>query len=174
MCELPDGGTRATSSTETNYDAAAIIEYNAQTLRFENIIGTISIKQNVYICVSNSNYLFRGHRFVDGIGVTEIVGNLHFVRFAARRVCLAHKRWIGDGLLQKGHHFVAWLKCAFLVIVTCEIIASVNAPMLLQDLFDAFASVFHDRQPCEHRPNAIFLTNVIRAGSTKLTISSLN
>lgn len=110
---------------------------------------------------SEFSYLFRGNGFVDGIGVTEIVGHLYFVRFATRRIYFANKGWIDDGLIQLGDHFIAWIKCAFLVIVTCEIIASVNAPVLLQNLFDTFASVLHDRQPRKHSPDAILFTNVI-------------
>lgn len=136
----PNGRSRRSRAAESQHNATAILEHDAQTL-------------------------LRRHRLVHRIGVAKVVRHLDAIRLAAGAVLAPDERGLGDRALQLGDHLVARLAGALFVIVAREIVATVDAPMVLEDVLDALAGVLHDGQPGEHRPDAVLLADVIRTGS---------
>lgn len=143
MNNSPHCCTRTACSAQTYNNSASVLEDNAQSL-------------------------FGWDRFVNWIGVTEVVAEFDFVRFAARREFFANERWIGDCFFEYSHHFVARFQCAFFVIVTCKVVAAISCPVIFENFFYTFVGMFHDRKPCESCPHSIFFTNMIRSSSVKI------
>lgn len=144
---LPNCCTRTACSTESYDNTAAVFKDNSQALYAKNSHFS-NLNENFIIlhdrnsdCEINS-YLFRWNRFVDWIGVAKVVGEFRFVSFSAWWVFLSNEWWVRDCFFENGHHFIAWLKSAFFVIVTSKVVSSISGPVLLQNVLNTFAGVF--------------------------------
>jgi hypothetical protein len=85
-------------------------------------------------------YLVSGHRLVNWVSVSEIVGGrdsvLLSVRTLATNELLPNKGTIFDLILDMVYHFVALLAVYFLVVISREVVASKSGPVLANYCFD--------------------------------------